>query len=261
MAFGNFTIEEGKPLPLGASLAENGVNFSVFSRYALSIKLVLFENSAPDASRQEITLDCQKNRTGDVWHCFIHGLSAGSCYLYCADGSYQPEKGLRFNRNRALIDPYAKALSGVSDWDFGGAVAYNPNDPQKDLSFNVNDNVGTSPRCVVVDNSFDWQGDRPLNYPLRHSVIYETHVRGLSKSPSSGVEHPGTYLGVVEKIPYFKELGITSLEFLPIHEFYENELSAVNPRTGEKLKNYWGYSTAAFFAPKGSYALNQNAGS
>jgi glycogen operon protein len=195
-----------------------------------------------------------------VWHCFISGLSAGACYLYRADGPFQPEKGLRFNRKRALIDPYAKALNGVGDWNFNGAFAYNPDDPQKDLSLNTNDNIDSSPRCIVIDNSFDWQGDRPLNYPLRHSIIYETHVRGLTKGHSSGVEHPGTYLGLVEKIPYFKELGITSLELLPIHEFYENELSVINQRTGEKLKNYWGYSTVAFFAPKSSYAFNQDAG-
>jgi glycogen operon protein len=260
MAFGNFTVEEGNPLPLGASLTAGGVNFSVFSRHALSVTLVLFESSATDAAFQEIILDCRKNRTGDVWHCFISGLSAGTCYSYRADGPFQPEKGLRFNQKRALIDPYAKALGGVGDWDFNGAIAYNPDNPQKDLSLNTNDNIASSPRCIVIDNSFDWQGDRPLNYPLRHSVIYETHVRGLTNGHSSGVEHPGTYLGVIEKIPYFKELGITSLELLPIHEFYENELPAINPRTGERLKNYWGYSTVAFFAPKSSYAFNHGAG-
>jgi glycogen operon protein len=260
MVFGNFTVEEGNPLPLGASLTAGGVNFSIFSRHALSVTLILFESSATDAAFQEIILDCRKNRTGDVWHCFIPGLSAGACYLYRADGLFQPEKGLRFNRNRALIDPYAKALSGIGDWDFNGAFAYNPDDTQKDLSLNTNDNIASSPRCIVIDNSFDWQGDHPLNYPLRHSIIYETHVRGLTKGHSSGVEHPGTYLGVVEKIPYFKELGITSLELLPIHEFYENELSVINQRTGEKLKNYWGYSTVAFFAPKSSYAFNPDAG-
>ncbi|MDR2796322.1 MAG: glycogen debranching protein GlgX [Spirochaetaceae bacterium] len=260
MVFGNFNVEEGKPLPLGATLTKNGVNFSVFSRNALSITLVLFESEAPHAARQEIKLDRRKNRTGDVWHCFIPGIGAGSCYLYRTDGPFQPERGLRFNPHRALIDPYAKALSGIGGWDFAGAIAYDPGSPQKDLSLNTNDNIDSSPRCVVIDNSFDWQGDRPLNYPLRSSVIYETHIRGATIHPSSGVEHPGTYLGLTEKIPYFKELGITSIELLPIHEFYDNELSMVNPRTGEMLKNYWGYSTVAFFAPKASYAVNQNSG-
>ncbi|MDR0662572.1 MAG: glycogen debranching protein GlgX [Spirochaetaceae bacterium] len=259
MAF-DFTVEEGKPLPLGAALTADGVNFSVFSRHALRVTLILFENACPGAARREITLDSRKNRTGDVWHCYIPGIGAGVCYLYRADGPFQPEKGMRFNPNRALLDPYAKALNGVDRWDFSGALAYNTSDPQKDLSFNVGDNTDSSPRCVVVDNSFDWQGDRPLNYPLRYSVIYETHVRGLTMHPSAETKHPGTYLGLVEKIPHFKDLGITSLELLPIHEFYENELSTINPRTGKRLKNYWGYSTAAFFAPKVSYAFDKSPG-
>ncbi|MDR2803682.1 MAG: glycogen debranching protein GlgX [Treponema sp.] len=260
MAFENLIVQGGRPLPLGATLTSEGVNFSIFSRNARSITLILFESAAADSARQEITLDISKNCTGDIWHCFIPGISAGYCYLYRADGQFQPEKGLRFNPKLALLDPYAKALTGVSSWDFAGAVAYDTKDPRKDLSLNSNDNICSSPRCVIIDNSFDWQGDRPLNYPLRHSVIYETHVRGMTVHPSSGVKHPGTYLGVVEKIPYLKELGITSVELLPIHEFCENELLAINPRTGEKLKNYWGYSTVAFFAPKGSYAFDQNTG-
>jgi len=112
----------------------------------------------------------------------------------------------------------------------------------------------------VIDDEFDWQGDLPLNYPLRFSVLYETHVGGLTKHPSSGVSAPGTYKGVIEKIPYFKDLGITSLEFLPIQEFNENELNSTNPQTGKKLVNYWGYSTIAFFAPKGSYAYDRSPG-
>ncbi|MDR0383592.1 MAG: glycogen debranching protein GlgX [Spirochaetaceae bacterium] len=260
MNLDNFIAGEGKPLPLGASLTSDGVNFSIFSRHATTVTLVLFESAEAGAGRREIALNRKKNRTGDIWHCFISGLAAGACYLYRADGPFQPENGLRFNPARALIDPYSKAFSSISDWKFGEAVAYDPLDPQKDLSKNTKDNIDTSPRCVVIDNSFDWQNDRPLNYPLRHSVIYETHVRGLTMHKSSGVEHPGTYLGLVEKIPYFKELGITGVELLPIHEFNENELYAINPSTGERLKNYWGYSTVGFFAPKGSYSFDRNTG-
>jgi glycogen operon protein len=116
------------------------------------------------------------------------------------------------------------------------------------------------PKCIVVDDDFDGAGDRPLNYPLRHCVIYETHVRGLTMHPSSAVEHPGTYLGVVEMIPYFKELGITSLEFLPVQEFDERENQRLDPTTGRRLVNYWGYSTIAFFAPKGGYSSSGAAG-
>jgi len=129
-----------------------------------------------------------------------------------------------------------------------------------DLSFSAGENLSSLPRCVVVDNDFDWQGDVPLNYPLRFSVLYETHVRGLTAHPNSGVKNPGTYLGVIEKIPYFKDLGITSLEFLPIQEFNERELPRHNPKTGEPLTNYWGYSTLAFFAPKESYAVDRTPG-
>jgi glycogen operon protein len=168
-----------------------------------------------------------------------------------------PERGDRFNIHKTLLDPYAKALTSLDGWDLGACLGYDPDVPIKDLSYSVIDDSYTQPRCVVVDDTFDWQGDTPLNYPLRFSVLYETHVRGLTRHPSSGVEHPGTYRGVVEKIPYFKDLGVTSLEFLPIQEFNGREVFAVNPRSGETLVNYWGYSTVAFFAPKASYAASK----
>ncbi|GHT53164.1 glycogen operon protein GlgX homolog [Spirochaetia bacterium] len=176
------------------------------------------------------------------------------------DGPYLPEKGLRFNVNKTLLDPYAKALTDESVWDFKNCLGYDPNDPSMDLSYSYVDDIKSQPRCIVVDDTFDWQGDSPLNYPLRFSVLYETHVRGLTAHPQSGVEHPGTYKGVIEKIPFFKDLGVTSLEFLPIQEFNANELFAINPRTGKQVTNYWGYSTAAFFAPKGSYAADKSPG-
>ena len=131
---------------------------------------------------------------------------------------------------------------------------------RRSLSFSYTDDIENHPKCVVIDDEFDWQGDRPLNYPLRFSVLYETHVRGFTKHESSGVEHPGTYRGLIEKIPYLKELGITSVELLPVHEFNERELPRSNPRTGEELRNYWGYSTVSFFAPKGSYAADRSPG-
>jgi glycogen operon protein len=187
-------------------------------------------------------------------------LEAGVCYLYRADGPYQPEKGDRFNRHKALLDPYAKALTSLDGWDLKACLGYDPEDSGQDLSFSRFDNSPVQPRCIVIDDVFDWQGDSPLNYPLRFSVLYETHVRGLTRHPSSAVEHPGTYRGVIEKIPYFNDLGITSLEFLPIQEFYERENLMVNPRSGESLVNYWGYSTMTFFAPKGSYSSNKTPG-
>jgi len=261
---------------LGATLTNDGVNFSIFSRHATLITLVLFESTEKDSPYVEIPLDTRGAKTGDVWHCHVQGLKPGACYLYKADGPYEPERGLRFNRHKALIDPYAKALHNTDNWDFGKCTGFEADSratgPQPDdlwseasatgdLSFSSEENLLHLPRCIVIDDGdFDWQGDAPLNYPLRFSVLYETHVRGLTAHASSGVKHPGTYLGVIEKIPYFKELGITSLEFLPIQEFNENELPRLNPRTNKPLTNYWGYSTVAFFAPKETYAVDRSPG-
>jgi glycogen operon protein len=260
MAFGTSIADTGKPLPFGASLTETGVNFALFSRNATAVTLILFESPAPDSPYEEILLDKRKNRTGDIWHCHIRGLGAGTQYLYRVDGPYMPEKGLRFNHYKTLLDPYAKALTDLSVWDLTASTGYNADGRSDDLSFSGKDDIRSKPRCIVVDDAFDWQGDRPLNYPLRFSVLYETHVRGLTKGSSSAARCPGTYRGVVEKIPFFKELGITSLELLPIQEFYEAELLRKNPRTGEALVNYWGYSTVSFFAPKGSYAWDKTPG-
>jgi glycogen operon protein len=255
-----FQIEKGKPLPLGACVTPRGVNFSLFTRGADAVTLALFRQDNMEQPCAEIALDPKRNRTGDIWHCHVNGLAEGALYLYRVDGPYDPQRGFRFNPHKSLLDPYAKAVTSLEHWDLMACMGYNPDDPQKDLSFFDKDDLYTQPKCVVVNDEFDWQGDAPLNYPLRLSVLYETHVRGLTISPGSGVENPGTYLGVIEKIPFFKELGITSLEFLPIHEFNERDIIRVNPRTGKPLLNYWGYSTVAFFAPKGSYARDSSPG-
>ena len=247
-------------MPLGATLNDRGVNFAIFSRHAASVTLILFESVEKKSSYREIKLNSKTNRTGDIWHCFIPGLKEGASYLYEAEGPYKPEKGLRFNSNKALLDPYAKALSDLADWDMNACRGYDSYAESKDLSYSYESTRSNVPRCIVVDDRFDWQGDRPLNYPLRFSVLYETHIKGLTMHPSSGVSAPGTYRGVIDKIPFFKDLGVTSLEFLPIQEFNENELFTVNPQTRKLLTNYWGYSTVAFFAPKGSYAHDRSPG-
>ncbi|GMO27911.1 MAG: glycogen debranching protein GlgX [Termitinemataceae bacterium] len=258
---GKWTILPGSPMPYGATVMQSGINFSVFSRNATAMTLVIFQEESGECPITQIRLDKPINRTGDVWHCFVQGLSSPAFYVYRAEGPFDPARGLRFNSNLALFDPYAKALTSVENWDFGNAIAYLQDSVDGDLSFNTKCNIFESPRCIAVSSEFDWQGDKPLNYPLRHSVIYEIHVRGFTiDKESSGVEHPGTYRGVIEKIPYLKDLGITSLELLPIHEFNENELFRINPRTGAKLKNYWGYSTVSFFAPASLYASNRTAG-
>jgi len=256
----NLTAETGKALPLGASVGHGGVNFAVFSRNAAAVTLIIFESADKNSPRLEIPLDKKTHKTGNIWHCFIRGLQAGTCYLYRADGQYVPEKGLRFNPHKTLLDPYAKALTDISDWDYGKCAGYDTEKPGRDLTYSYDDDIAHQPRCIVVDDSFDWQDDMPLNYPLRFSIIYETHVKGLTAHPNSGVEHPGTYRGVIEKIPFLKDLGITSVEFLPVQEFNENEMIVHHSRTGKKLTNYWGYSTVAFFAPKGSYSSDKSPG-
>ena len=260
MVLNNIAVETGKALPLGASLTREGVNFAIFSRNATAITLILFESNAKDSPWIEVPLNKGNHKTGDIWHCFIKTLKAGTCYLYRAEGPYFPEKGLRFNPHKTLIDPYAKALTDTSEWDYGKCAGYDLGKPGRDLTYSYEDDIDIQPRCIVIDDSFDWQGDIPLNYPLRFSVIYEAHVKGVTAHPNSGVKHPGTYRGIIEKIPYFKDLGITSIEFLPVQEFNEDEITRNHPRSSKKLTNYWGYSTVAFFAPKGSYAADKTPG-
>jgi glycogen operon protein len=236
--------------------------------------LCLYEDIHQSFPSRQFQLDPLANKTGDMWHCHIKGLKPQALYLWRADGPYEPSAGQRFNQNRGLIDPYAKALTNGT-WNLSGALGYDPASPEADLSFSTHRDDAPLPKCVVVDDDFDWQGDSPLNYPLKDCVIYETHVRGLTRgllspagstaqaAPPPGfilppgvetLEHPGTYRGVAEMIGYFKKLGITSLEFLPLHEFDSAEHFRRNPKTGALLNNYWGYSPLAFFAPKAGYA-------
>ncbi|MDR1179507.1 MAG: glycogen debranching protein GlgX [Spirochaetales bacterium] len=252
--------EAGRPLPLGATIHERGIQFAVFSRNATAVSLLLFDGPEGRIPVEEIVFDPVSDRSGDIWHIFVPDLKPGALYLYRVDGPYNPDRGHRFNRNKVLLDPYAKALAGNFRWRMNRAVGWDLSSPQRDLSFNTEFDPSGIPKCIVVGDEFDWQGDRPLNYPLRKSVIYETHVRSLSQDESSSVGHPGSYLGVVEKIPYLKQLGITSLELLPMMEFDEFEFERINPMTGKLLQNYWGYSTIAFFAPKGSYSSGPGLG-
>jgi isoamylase len=247
-------VMPGSPMALGARIEAEGVNFAIFSRDAESMTLCLFASSDDGAPSFEYRLDPRLNRTGDIWHVLLVGIGPGALYLWRADGPYLPAKGHRFNKHKALLDPYAKAISGDFIWDLAETLSYDPQSPDLDLSFSAKDDAAAMPKCVVVSDSFDWKGDRPLNYPLRHCVIYETHVRGLTMHPSASVAHPGSFLGVAEMIPYFKDLGITSLELLPVQEFDLYENPRTDSVTGKKLTNYWGYSTMAFFAPKGRYS-------
>lgn len=254
------SVDIGSPIPLGTYKRDGGINFALFSRHATSVWLELFDSAKDSTPSATFELDPRTHHTGDIWHIRVNGITEGQLYAFRVDGPYQPERGHRFNRNKILLDPYATALQGTSHWNFRKARGYDLTSPLKDLSYSKEDNAGQSPKCLVVDNDFDWRGDRPLKHHWSDTIIYETHVRGLTIHPSSAVDHPGTFLGVIEKIPYFKQLGITALELMPVQEFNENELERSNPLTGEPLRNYWGYNTVAFFAPKEQYSTQTSHG-
>jgi len=249
--------QNGKPGNSGAEITLNGVNFSLFSRDATKVTLCLFDSETDVKPSHLLELDPVENRTGDIWHIEVLGIGEGTLYLYKVDGPYDPPKGKRFNKSKYLLDPYAKAFSKGSVFR-----SYN-NQHKKGFSASGElEDLSDFPKCIVINDDFDWEGDRPLNYPLEKTVIYETHVKGFTASPSSGVEKEiaGTYKGFTQRIEHLKKLGVTSVEFLPLFEFDENENGNCNPRTGEQLVNYWGYSTIGFFAPKTSYSADKTPG-
>jgi glycogen operon protein len=247
-------VRSGLPLPLGAHGSDGGVNFALFSRHASRVRLELFDQADDAASTRAIDLDPARNRTGDVWHVWVQGLRSGQLYAYRVDGPYQPGDGHRFNFSKLLLDPFATAVSQRSHWDFGPARGYDPLAPEPDPERSSEDDAGTMPKCVFVHESFHWHDDLPPRRPWSDTVIYETHVRGFTVHASSGVAQPGTYRGLMEKIPYLQELGVTAVELMPVHEFNESQLSGSNPETGQALSNYWGYDSVGFFAPKAAYS-------
>ncbi|QDU76598.1 Glycogen debranching enzyme [Bremerella volcania] len=224
-------------LPYGAILHERGVRFVVFSRSATAMRLLLYKNVDDREPSEIIDFDRETDRWGDIWSIFIPGLSAGQLYHFQAEGPYNPDEGMLFDGRARLIDPYAKALAGT----FQAA----------------DDGIIRPPKCVVVDESFNWEGDRHLKRDLSESIIYEMHVKGFTAHESSGVDHPGTYRGVIEKIPYLKSLGVTAVELMPIHEFpIMDMVTGKTPTRG----NYWGYDSMAFFAPHRGYAASKTPG-
>jgi glycogen operon protein len=246
----------GHPLPFGATFFEKYTQFSLFSRHATGVSLQFFRNPQDESPEYEIQLDPDYHRTGDVWHVAVRGIKPGALYGYRIDGPYDPLNGHRYNRNKLLVDPYARAVTGNFNWSLSDARGYDINSPEADLSFCTIDSAGGAPKCIVVEDIFDWEKDRHPKIPLSDTVIYELHVKGFSFHPSSGVAHPGTFSGIIEKIPYLKKLGITAVELMPIHEFDEDELITRNPLTGERLKNLWGYNTINFFAPRSRYSAS-----
>ena len=253
-------VRTGSPVPLGTQETGGGVNFAIFSRDASRVRLELFDHAEDSAPARAIELDSAHNRTGDVWHVWVKGIVCGQLYAYRVDGPYEPSQGHRFNFNRLLLDPFATAISRLPAWDFASARGYAPSAPNRDLVLSKLDNSRSMPKCVLVNDPFNWEGDRPLRHPWSKTVIYETHVRGCTIHPKSGVDHPGTYLGLMEKIPYFKTLGVTAVELMPVQEFNEHSVTRSNPQTHQPLRNYWGYDPVSFFAPKASYSSSGGMG-
>ena len=223
-------------LPYGAILHDDGVQFTVFSRSATRMRVLLYDRVQDLDPSEIIEFDPDLNRWGDVWSIFVPGMGAGQLYHFQADGPYAPEVGHLFHPRARLIDPYAKALAG----DFLPA----------------RDGILRPPKCVVVDDEFDWKDDRHLRRPLSETIIYEMHLGGFTKSRTSKVKHPGTYRGVIEKIPYLQSLGVTAVEFMPVHEFPINDCLGNEP----ERRNYWGYDPLAFFAPHRGYASGDQPG-
>jgi len=253
-------VQVGVPLPLGTYVRGEGVNFSFFSRHASRVRLALFDHPEDATAARMIDLDPARNRTGDVWHVWIEGIRPGQLYAYRVGGPYQPKNGHRFNFNKLLLDPFATAISPLPDWDFGPARGYDTSAPEADLVCSKVDDAGAMPKCVFTHEHFCWQDDRPLRHPWSKTVIYETHVRGFTIHPNSGVEHPGTYRGLMEKIPYLKELGVTAVELMPVQEFNENQARGIHSQTGKPLQNDWGYDPVVFLAPKASYSSSGGLG-
>ncbi|MGA8740024.1 MAG: glycogen debranching protein GlgX [Terracidiphilus sp.] len=249
-------VQAGNPLPIGGAHEQGrGVNFVLFSRHATGVRLELYQHPDDSSPSRTIDLDPVRHRTGDVWHVWVRGIPAGQLYGYRVEGPYLPEEGHRFDSHKLLLDPYARAIAGVENWDFLAARGYDSSSSLTDLSISTVDNAGTTPKCIFTDDHFDWEMDTPPKHSSSDTVIYETHVRGFTIHPSSSAVHPGTFAGLTEKIPYLRDLGVTAIELMPVLEFNENESDRLNPITGEKLKNYWGYNPVAYFASKQSYSF------
>jgi isoamylase len=229
--------ETGRSFPLGATLVKGGANFSVFSRSADRIELLLFDRDDENGPSRVIRIDPSANRTYHYWHVFVPGIEVGQIYGFRAFGPYEPDRGLRFDPSKVLLDPYGRAISVPKSYSREAACLEGEND-------------AAAMKSVLADPwAYDWEGDVPLNRPWARTIIYEMHVRGFTAHPSSGLPESkrGTYAGLIEKIPYLQQLGITAVELLPIFQFDPQD--APRGRT-----NYWGYSPVSFFAPHQAYS-------
>jgi glycogen operon protein len=240
-----YQTNPGVRYPPGVKPDADGVNFSVFSRYATAVQLLLFEADTSTEPFQVIDLDPEVHRTFFVWHVFVEGLRPGVWYVWRMDGpGNTAHTGHRFDMSKQLLDPWARAVCHRL-WD-------------RETASQPGDNGHAAMRSMVVDDEYDWEGDKPLTIRSENSVIYELHVGGFTRHPSASVEHPGTFAALIEKIPYLQQLGITHVELMPVMAFDEQDIPPATARLG--LKNYWGYSTHSFFSPHPGYCVTPNQG-
>ncbi|HEU5075690.1 MAG TPA: glycogen debranching protein GlgX [Polyangiaceae bacterium] len=236
------SVGSGMSAPLGASIVPGGVNFSVFSRNASAVELLLFESERSPRPSAVISLDKARHRSYHYWHAFVPGLAVGQVYGYRAHGSFTPERGLLFDPEKLLLDPYGLAVSVPEGYD-------------RKAASRPGDNTAVAMKSVVADpHRYDWEEDRPLKRPFAQTIIYELHVNGFTRCPSSGVvpERRGTYSGLIEKIPHLQDLGITAVELLPVFQFDAQDAP-------EGRVNYWGYQPVSFFAPHHAYSSRRDA--
>lgn len=250
---------QSSPEPLGATVTDKGINFAIKAPGATGMDLLLFRGVHDEQPSQILPL----TQTGDVWHTSVDGLKAGQLYLYRAEGPYTPAvDGSRYNAEKGLIDPYAKAVSGDNPID-GSALGYDmshPDDPNRTLTPSTVNDFSTMPKAIAIKDDFDWKGDVPPDIPMTDSIIYELNLRGFTAGDESLGNIRGTYRGLMAKIPYLKDLGITTVELMPIFKFDAMDSDRVNPITGERNSNAWGYNTTAFQAPEGRFAADGQLG-
>jgi glycogen operon protein len=238
--------QPGASHPIGATLTPDGVNVSVYAKRATAVELLLFNRVDDDVPARVVDLDADVHRTGPYWHAFVPGVGAGHVYGFRAHGPWAPERGLRFDGDRILLDPYGRGVAVPEGYrrSAGSEGEHGPGDED-----------ARAMKSVVVDlAAYDWAGDRPLDRPFAETVIYEAHVRGFTAHPSSGVDpaRRGTYAGFIDKIPYLVDLGITAVELLPVYQFDAQDAPGDRP-------NYWGYQPVSFFAPHAAYSSRPGA--
>ncbi|HEX5194202.1 MAG TPA: glycogen debranching protein GlgX [Solirubrobacteraceae bacterium] len=247
----------GRPFPLGASYDGHGTNFSLFSENAEAVELCLFDGDGDEQAERRIHVT---ERRAHNWHCYLPGIGPGQRYGYRVHGPYAPAEGHRFNPEKLLIDPYAKAIEGTVDWSADvDVLPYVPNgDPDDDYEPDDSDDATVVPKSIVIDDSFDWEGDRRLQTPFADTIIYEAHVKGFTmRHPEVREDLRGTYAGLASEpaLDYLRTLGITAVELLPIHHICDESFLH-----DKGLRNYWGYSTIGYFAPYSEYAATGRRG-